>query len=415
MDFNKLIERVKNILLKPNEEWPVIASEPATVASIYKDYAAILAAIGPVAGFIGMTVFGISVLGITVRTPIGLGLATMIFQYAAALGVLYVMALIVDALAPTFGGEKNLVQALKTVAYASTASWVVGIVGLLPALSLLAILGLFYSIYLTYVGLPHTMKVPADRAAGYTAAIAVIWLVVALVVGMVIGVIAGAGQAAAGVTIGSTQSSVTVDKDSALGALAAWGESVEKAGKAAEEAQKSGDAQAQAESVGAVMGALMGAGGKVEALDTSTLKGFVPEELAGLARESYSAERNGAVGFEVAMAKARYADEDGRYIELEIADMGAAKAIMGLAGWAAIEKEEESSDGYEKVYTTGGRLTHEQWSESSEWGEFGMIVGDRFAVKLQGSKIDMDTLREAAESLDLDELEALKDHGVSKG
>ncbi len=414
MDFNKLIERVKNILLKPNDEWPVIASEPATVASIFKEYALILAAIPPIAGFIGMTVFGFSILGVTVRTPLGMGLAAMILQYAAGLGVLYVMALIVDALAPTFGGEKNPIQALKTLAYASTAVWIVGIVGLLPALSLLGILGLIYSIYLLYVGLPHTMKVPADRAAGYTAAIAVIWLVVALVVGAVVGLVSGAGLAS-GVSISGNSSEVTVDKDSALGALAAWGESVEKAGKAAEAAEKSGDKQAQAEAVGAVMGALMGAGGKVEALDTATLKAFVPEELAGLARESYSAERNGAIGFEVSVAKARYAADDGRSIELEIADMGAAKGIMGLAGWAAIQKEEESSDGYEKVYTAGGRLTHEQWHESGQWGEYGLIVGDRFAVKVQGNKVDMDTLKSAAESLDLGELEALKDHGVSKG
>jgi hypothetical protein len=44
-----LLDRVKNILLTPKTEWPVIAGETATVSSIYTGYVMILAAIGPVA------------------------------------------------------------------------------------------------------------------------------------------------------------------------------------------------------------------------------------------------------------------------------------------------------------------------------------------------------------------------------
>ena len=34
MDFGKLIARAKNLLFRANDEWPAIAAEPATTASI---------------------------------------------------------------------------------------------------------------------------------------------------------------------------------------------------------------------------------------------------------------------------------------------------------------------------------------------------------------------------------------------
>lgn len=46
----------------------------------------------------------------------------MLLSYVLALAGVYVIALIVNALTPTFGGQKDRTQALKTVAYAYTAS-----------------------------------------------------------------------------------------------------------------------------------------------------------------------------------------------------------------------------------------------------------------------------------------------------
>jgi uncharacterized protein YqgC (DUF456 family) len=64
----------------------------------------------------------------------------MVVSYVLGLVVAFVMALIVDALAPSFGGTKNQVAALKVVAYGATASYVAGILSLLPALAILGIL-----------------------------------------------------------------------------------------------------------------------------------------------------------------------------------------------------------------------------------------------------------------------------------
>ena len=52
-----IIDRAKNIILKPAEEWNVIADEPATVSGLFTGYAMILAAIPLVAAVLFTGVF----------------------------------------------------------------------------------------------------------------------------------------------------------------------------------------------------------------------------------------------------------------------------------------------------------------------------------------------------------------------
>ena len=182
-----LVERVRRILLTPREEWQVIDTEPATPSSLYTGYIMPLAAIGPIAQVIGYSVFGVSFLGTTYRTPLGTAITGAIVSYALMLVGVFVLALVIDWLAPTFGGTRNQIQALKVSAYASTASWLAGVFAILPGLRVLGILGL-YSLYLLYLGLPVLMKTPAERAMGYT----VLVVIAAVVLFMLVGLVAGA-------------------------------------------------------------------------------------------------------------------------------------------------------------------------------------------------------------------------------
>ena len=187
-----LVDRTKNILLKPQGEWHVIAGETATVKDLYLNYAMILAAIPAIANFVGGSLIGYSVLGVSYRVPIVAGVAAMIGQYLLGLGSIYVLALIIDALAPKFAGEKNFIQAFKLAVFSASASWLAGIFHIIPGLGILTILGL-YSLYLLYVGLPVLMKSPPDKAMGYT----VVVIICAIVLFMIIGAIsAGIGGGA---------------------------------------------------------------------------------------------------------------------------------------------------------------------------------------------------------------------------
>lgn len=426
MDFSKLVARIKNILLTPGTEWPVIAGEADTVSGLYTRYIALLAAIAPVFGFIKGSLIGYGFLGVGVRVPIGAGLGSAVLQYVMTLVMVYVMGLIVDALAPTFGGQKDRLQALKTVAYAYTASWVAGIGMIIPGLHWLILLaGGVYSIYLLYLGLPHTMKCPPDKAVGYTAvsilAAIVLGWVVMLVGGAVAGSMAGMGVGGylrPGMPMGRADSGgeVTVDPDSALGKLAAMGKRAEEAGKKLEAAQQSGDADAQAKAAGAVLGAVLGGGDQVEALAPEALKPFLPEALVGLPRTGFETVRNASLGIQVSNAKASYrAAQGGAELRLEITDTGGAKGVMALAGFAGLEADKENDRGYEKTYREGGRMVHEQWDKGGS-GEYTVVIGDRFIVSVHGEGLEgMGTLKAAASGLDLARLEALKGAGVKKG
>ena len=107
----------------------------------------------------------------------------MVMSYLMALGMVYVMALVVDALAPTFGGRKNFLAAFKLVAYSCTAAFVGGIFNLIPSLAVLGLLAAIYSIYLLYLGLPVLMGNPDDKSPAYTAVVVVVGIVASLVIG----------------------------------------------------------------------------------------------------------------------------------------------------------------------------------------------------------------------------------------
>ena len=180
-----IVDRVQAILLKPKETWPVIEQEATDPKAIYTNYLIYLAAIPAIATFIGLSLIGAGAFGISFRVPIVSGLVNMVVGFVLSLVMVYVLALIANALAPTFKGEKNLLNAFKLVAYGSTAGFVGGIFSLLPALSMLGVIAALYSIYLIYTGIPVLMKAPEEKAVGYTAVLIVCGIVASLVVGAV--------------------------------------------------------------------------------------------------------------------------------------------------------------------------------------------------------------------------------------
>jgi hypothetical protein len=180
-----IVERAKKLLLSPSAEWQVIKGETHSVAGLYTQYVMILAAIPAVAAFIGWSVVGYSGMGTTYRIPMAAGVANMVLSYILSLGSVYVMALVIDALAPNFGGEKNFMQALKVAAFFPTAAWIGGVFYILPVLAIIALLGALYSLWLLYTGLAPLMSVPESKSMGYTAVVVVVAIVLMVVISTV--------------------------------------------------------------------------------------------------------------------------------------------------------------------------------------------------------------------------------------
>jgi Na+/proline symporter len=169
-----LTTRVVNILKSPQTEWPVIAAEPTDVGSLFKGYVMPLAAIGPVASFLGGALIGTPFIG---RTP-------------SLLGV-FIAMMVVEWLGPKFKSTGSRVDALKLVAYASTPVWIAGVLNLLPLLGMLVILAAIYSIYLFYLGLPPVMKTPSDQVVPYMIVAALVIIVINIVLAMILAAIMG--------------------------------------------------------------------------------------------------------------------------------------------------------------------------------------------------------------------------------
>jgi hypothetical protein len=404
-----IVSRVKAILMTPKTEWPVIATETTTVADLYKNYVVILAAIPPLAMFIGMSIIGMGFY----RMPIGSGLTMAVAMYVMALVAVYVVALIIDALAPTFGSTKDQMQALKTAAYSLTAYWVSSIFLILPGLgNLVALLGGLYGLYLLYLGLPFTMRTPPDKAVAYTAVTVICTIVVMFVLNFVVLSVVGVGTLASGgfgalggPSIGSS-STATFDPNSPLGALEQYAQKLEGASKNLEQANNSNDPDAAGKALGGLFGAVLGGSGG-ESLPPDQLRTVVPERLAGLARTNISVERNAALGIQLSQAEATYSDGASKQIDLEIMDMGGSAGLMAIAAWANIEQDRQTSTGYEKTYRASNRTMHEVWDNSSKHGELSIVTGNRFVVTIKGDAPNMDALKLAAQGVDLAALDRM--------
>jgi len=172
-----IVERVKNIIIKPAETWPIIEQETCSLQTLYVPYMLILAAIPAVAGFIGFSIVGMGGFGMSVRIPIFAGLGMMISQYIMTLVMVGVWGWLINLLAGSFGGQANLMNAVKLSVYASTPALVAGVFSAIPGLAVLGLVGSLYSLYVLYLGIAVLMKNPPEKSLAYVAVAAVIGVV----------------------------------------------------------------------------------------------------------------------------------------------------------------------------------------------------------------------------------------------
>ena len=377
---SNLIERCKNILLKPKDEWERIDTEPATVGGLMTGWVVPLAAIGPVAGLIGGLVFGYGGFGITIRPSITTAVTGAVVGFALALLCAWLFSKIIDALAPTFGGQKNPVQAMKVAAYSGTAAYLAGIFQIIPALGILGILGL-YSFYLLYLGLPRLMKAPEDKAVGYTVVTVIVAIVLFAVVGVVTTAVTGA-LAPRALTYGS----------------ATGGGSVELPGVGKVDLNKLEEASRKME-------AAAERAQTATPVDRQALAALLPASAGGWTRTALESSAASAGGMGGSQAEARY-EANGHSVRLKVADLAAAGAFAAMASAFKVETSSEDDQGYEKSGLIDGRYTMEKWNKSGS-GSYGVLLKDRFLVEAEGGAPDIGTLKALVGAIDAGKLEAL--------
>jgi hypothetical protein len=191
-----IVARAKNIILKPTDEWNVIADEPATVGGLFTGYAMILLAIPLAADIIFTGAFGINVASLgrmgggAMEMGFGAIAAMAGVVYVFSLVTLFVMSFLVNAVSPSFNGKSDMVQSAKLMTYASTPAWVAGSVGWIPILGgLITFAAMAYVVYLIYLGLQPVLGVPKEKVAGFTVVIVLIYVVLTVIIsGILIGI-----------------------------------------------------------------------------------------------------------------------------------------------------------------------------------------------------------------------------------
>ncbi|MBP1748878.1 MAG: hypothetical protein H6Q52_1417 [Deltaproteobacteria bacterium] len=177
-----LVERAKSIMFKPSETWMVVKNEQTTIKELFVSYAAILAIIPAAAAFIGMSLIGTSMLGMHFRIPFVAGLVHAVLSYVLSLVGVYVVAFIIDALAPSFNSRKDMLLAAKLAVFAFTPAWVGGIFMIIPMLGILTVLASLYGLYILYVGLPILMDTPKEKTLGYFVVVIIVSIVVSIII-----------------------------------------------------------------------------------------------------------------------------------------------------------------------------------------------------------------------------------------
>jgi len=167
-----LLERAKNIIITPKTEWEAVANEEPNIQQILMSYVLPLALIPTFASIIGW-----GLVGNYYYTSFGYGIAIGLEHLMTAFLSVLIAGFVIDALAPSFGSQKNTGRAVQLVAFSMTPIWVAGILNIVPTLDWLSMIIGFYGLYLLYLGLTPIMKTMESPKIGYLVVSIIIFIV----------------------------------------------------------------------------------------------------------------------------------------------------------------------------------------------------------------------------------------------
>ena len=114
------------------------------------------------------------------------GIYQALTVFIGAIASVYICALVIDLLAPSFGSEKNFNRSLQLVAYSFTPGWIGGILSIFPPIALIGALFGIYGLYLLYLGIPKLKNTPPDKHVSYFVVSLIVTILVYIVVGWIL-------------------------------------------------------------------------------------------------------------------------------------------------------------------------------------------------------------------------------------
>jgi hypothetical protein len=178
------ISNAKDILLSQNAEWTRIMSEENDKSSLMR-YGMMLITVAYAIMFVLSLLFT-SGMGMLVSFSATYMITMVIVQFVLAIVSLYVIPMILGAIAPSFGGKNDSLNALKLFVFVATPSWIGTAVSRLPFLGwLIALAGGVYAIYLFWLHVSEAMSIPEDKKVGYVVVSVLVLAVIFFVIGAI--------------------------------------------------------------------------------------------------------------------------------------------------------------------------------------------------------------------------------------
>lgn len=179
-DFPFILNRAQRIMTAPGQEWQSIREADESINTIYSRFFVYIAAVAAICQFletVGDGVFG--------------ALFSAVLIWALSLGALYLVAMIVELIAPKFDAPNcTRTDAVRLLAYSSTPGMLVApIVGLIPGGLFAFISGLIglYGLYIFYTGITPIAGVPEQKRITFLLACAAALIAVGFVISALLG------------------------------------------------------------------------------------------------------------------------------------------------------------------------------------------------------------------------------------
>jgi len=176
-----ILSHVWGLFTHPEKEWKTIRKENCTIGRCYCSHVLLLAAIPPIAGYIGTTQVGWQIVTAEVhRLTHQSALWIAILSYLTILVAVFAIGKMIHWMGQTYGAKQTLPQCIALAAYTATPLFLIGVMLLYPVLWLNLLIGLvalMYTVYLLYLGVPIVMGISKERGFLFASAVLAVGLV----------------------------------------------------------------------------------------------------------------------------------------------------------------------------------------------------------------------------------------------
>ena len=175
------LSNAKEIVLHQNAEWTRVMSDESERQSLLR-YGMMLIFIAYALLFVLTALVSMAISTIIPFSALHV-VTSVVINFVLAIATLYFVPQILAALAPSFGGKNDPLNALKLYVFAATPAWIGMAVAVIPLIGwLAAIAGGIYAIYLFWQHFADAMSIPADKKVGYVILAVVIIAVIEFII-----------------------------------------------------------------------------------------------------------------------------------------------------------------------------------------------------------------------------------------